>query len=407
MNNGEPSSETKGNHFHRYLDYGALLLEKYDGKEPFHLYLKKYFSSNKKHGSKDRKIISSLCYDYFRLGFGVSADLGLTEKFLLGTFLVENNSSKLLEKLKPEWNEKIYMNHPEKLKIVKNVFTAENIFPFNDEMSEEINRDKFNLSFLTQPKLFVRIRPGQENKVFEKLLDAGISFQTIDKTCLSFSNNQKISDVLSIDKDVVIQDYNSQRTEDLLKEQLQVNESGISVWDCCAASGGKSILAYDLFKNIRLTVTDTRKNILQNLDLRFAKAGVKNYTSFMADLSVAKPFKEKEKSFDLIIADVPCSGSGTWARTPEQLLFFDNQQIEKYAQLQQKIVVNALPYLKNEGFFLYITCSVFKKENEENVNYIRQTTGLRLIKSEYLKGYEMQADTLFAALFKKEQNNNS
>ena len=107
------------------------------------------------------------------------------------------------------------------------------------------------------------------------------------------------------------------------------------------------------------------------------------------------------ESFDIIIADVPCTGSGTWARTPEQLHFFKNNEIEKYALLQRRIVGNALPHLKTNGHLLYITCSVFKKESEENVSFFKEKYNLNLIKSEYLKGYEMQADTLFVALFTK------
>ena len=104
---------------------------------------------------------------------------------------------------------------------------------------------------------------------------------------------------------------------------------------------------------------------------------------------------------DLIIADVPCTGSGTWARTPEQLHFSHKKDIDKYAALQKKIIENALPHLKINGHFLFITCSVFKKENEENVAFIQQKFQLNLLKMEYLKGYEIQADTLFVALFKK------
>jgi 16S rRNA (cytosine967-C5)-methyltransferase len=107
------------------------------------------------------------------------------------------------------------------------------------------------------------------------------------------------------------------------------------------------------------------------------------------------------RSIDFIIADVPCSGSGTWARTPEQLKFFHQEKIAQYALLQQQIVSNAIPSLAKGGYLLYITCSVFKKENEENVNFIQKNLNLELLKSDYLKGYQMQADTLFAALFRK------
>jgi 16S rRNA (cytosine967-C5)-methyltransferase len=331
----------------------------------------------------------------------VSSEITFTERFLLATFLIEQKASKILTELKPEWNEMIEENLLAKIDLVKNIFNPSGIFPFADELSNEINPGLFNLSFLIQPKLFVRIRPGKKELVVNKLKNANIFFEVVKDNCLAFSNSEKISNVLSIDQEVVIQDYNSQQTEDLLKHEWKEPEKKFLLWDCCAASGGKSILAHDLFKGVRITVSDTRKNILQNLQFRFQRAGIVNYTSFIADLTATEPAKKIEKTFDVVIADVPCSGSGTWARTPEQLLFFDPKEIKRYAKLQQEIVMNGAGYLKSNGFLLYITCSVFKNENEENVSFFVEKTGLQLIKSQYLKGYEMQADTLFVALFKK------
>ncbi len=397
MNKGEPVVRS---YVHRYLTYVNSLLANYHGNEPFHLYLKKYFSINKKHGSRDRKIISSLCYDFFRLGFGVSEEITVNEKLLLATFLVEQKPSKILEELKPEWNGLVSENILTKNELVRNFFNPVSIFPFNEELSNEINEELFNLSYLVQPQFFIRIRPGKEKIVLEKLKKANIFFEKVNDTCLAFSNNEKISEILLVDDEVVIQDYNSQRTEDILISNIERSTSNISLWDCCAASGGKSILAYDLFKNVELTVSDTRKNILQNLQLRFQRAGILKYASCIADLSVPGPLKKFENFFDVIIADVPCSGSGTWARTPEQLSYFEQKEIKRYAKLQQQIVLNALQCLKENGYLLYITCSVFKEENEENVKFFLKKTSLQLIKNEYLKGYEMQADTLFVALFK-------
>ena len=399
MDKGEPGVQKS--YVHRYLTYANSLLENFHGKEPFHLYLKKYFSINKKHGSKDRKIISSLCYDWFRLGFGVSQEIESKEKLLLATFLVEQKPSKILEQLNPAWNEMIEQKILTKIDSVKSIFNPLVIFPFKDELSGEINAELFNLSFLIQPKLFIRIRPAKEKIVLDKLENVNIFFEKIGETCLAFPNNEKVSEVLRVDDEVVIQDYNSQQTINILKNELRDSDTQLTIWDCCAASGGKSILAYDLFKNIKLTVSDTRKNILENLRMRFHKAGIANYNSFIADLSVSLPSKNDEKSFDIILVDVPCSGSGTWARTPEQVSFFDKKELKKYANLQRKIVMNAMEHLKENGYLLYITCSVFKMENEDNVQFFIEKSGLKLIESEYLKGYERQADTLFVALFRK------
>jgi 16S rRNA (cytosine967-C5)-methyltransferase len=401
MNPGENTSINKGNHFHRYLQYASSLLSNYKGTEPFHLYLKKYFSSNKKHGSRDRKQITGLCYNYFRLGMGVSNEMNKEDKLILSTFLLENKSSALLNSLKPEWNDRIHLSLSDKLKMVKDVFNANEIFPFRNELSIEIDFYSFNLSFFTQPKLYIRIRPGFHERAINKLNATGISFEKINDDCLAFANNEKVSNVINIDEEAVIQDYNSQRTGEFITSYISPLTPHISVWDCCAASGGKSILVYDILKNMQLTVSDTRKSILENLRARFAKAGIKNYQSFVADLSVSTPLKEIKGRPDFIIADVPCSGSGTWARTPEQLHFFSKKDIIKYATLQQKIVQNATQYLKEDGYLLYITCSVFKKENEDNVEFISEKLNLELIESQYLKGYEMQADTLFAAMFRR------
>jgi 16S rRNA (cytosine967-C5)-methyltransferase len=134
---------------------------------------------------------------------------------------------------------------------------------------------------------------------------------------------------------------------------------------------------------------------------RFELAGIKNYHSVVTDLSVSSAPMELQSQYDLLIADVPCSGSGTWSRTPEQLSFFNKSEIDRYAFLQKKIIENTVMNLKPGGSYVYITCSVFAKENEQNVAFMQEKFSLNLLKMEYLKGYEMQADTLFAALLKR------
>ena len=164
----------------------------------------------------------------------------------------------------------------------------------------------------------------------------------------------------------------------------------------------------DCFGQMDLVVSDIRKSILENLKERFYKAGIKNYRSCLADLSVPasaanpKPNIISSKLFDLILCDAPCTGSGTWCRTPESLYFFSQDKIADYAALQRKIISNTIPHLKKGGYFLYSTCSVFTAENEANVDFIQEQFQLTLIRQELFTGYPQQADTLFAALFKKD-----
>ncbi|MBK6825733.1 MAG: hypothetical protein IPG86_02065 [Chitinophagaceae bacterium] len=173
----------------------------------------------------------------------------------------------------------------------------------------------------------------------------------------------------------------------------------VRIWDCCAASGGKSIMAIDILNNHLITVSDIRESILANLAKRFQAAGITRYHSFLADLTGKENLPDEQ--FDLVIADVPCTGSGTWGRTPEQLVYFAQTEISGYVDRQQKIMVNAAKKVASAGYLLYITCSVFKKENEEMAAYIQKETGLELITSQLLRGYAEKADSMYAAMFRR------
>ena len=102
---------------------------------------------------------------------------------------------------------------------------------------------------------------------------------------------------------------------------------------------------------------------------------------------------------DLILADVPCTGSGTWSRTPEALYFFNPATIEKYRDRQREILRHIAPQLAPDATLVYCTCSVFKRENEEMTEWIRSTFGLQAELRRALAGYDQHADTLFAARF--------
>jgi 16S rRNA (cytosine967-C5)-methyltransferase len=387
--------------YYSHINSAQKIIEAYTGAEPFASYLKKQFAANKKFGSKDRKQITQLCYSYFRLGRSLT-DISIEEKLLTALFLSSRTSNELLQHLKPEWNDVIETSREEKLKLLNSVVSASSIFLFTDELSEGIDADEFAFSHLQQPDLFLRIRPGRKETVLHQLKAAGISFQLIAENTVALPNATKIEELIMLNKDAVVQDYSSQRVGGLFENlKLKIENQKWKVWDCCAASGGKSIMAKDILGDIDLTVSDVRESILINLKKRFEEAGIKNYKSFVGDLSLHLPLTTHHSAFDLIIADVPCSGSGTWGRTPEQLSFFQSSSIETYSILQKKIISNTVGQLKPEGYFLYITCSVFKKENEDNVAWMQEELKLQLVKQEIIKGYAVKADTMFAALLKK------
>ena len=395
--------------YHSYINSAKEILDVYSGKEPFSIFLKKFFAANKKFGSKDRKQISHLCYCYFRLG-KTAEDLIPEKRILAGLFLCSNSFNEILEALQPEWNKKINATLDEKFLILQESLeiqsSAGDVFPWKDELSDGIESEKFSSSFFTQPDLFIRIRPGYAEEVFQKLNEAGVEYGFIPPFTIRVPNSSRIDKYFEPDKQTVIQDLNSQKVSEYIS--LAIDKKTATVWDCCAASGGKSIMAYDLNPDIVLTVTDIRENILINLGKRFQHAGISKYKGIVMDLTnnqqprpTGSSGRAITSNYDLIIADVPCTGSGTWSRTPEQLFYFDSNKIDEYAKLQKKIIRNVISSIKPGGYFLYITCSVFKKENEENVYFIKENFDVDLIRMEILKGYDKKADSLFAALFKQ------
>ncbi len=385
-----------------YLNTATKIITSYKGDIVFALFIKNFFSGHKKYGSKDRKLICHLCYCFFRLGKAAST-LPVDKAILTGLFLCSDESNEILKALRPGWNERVGKSPEEKFLLHNSEepearLSIKDVFPWKGDLNEGIEYKNFCKSFFIQPDLFLRLRPGKEKIVKQKLQEAGIEFTIIKDDCLALANSSKLDKTIELDKEAVVQDLSSQKTGELLS--LLSGGQTKTVWDCCAASGGKSIMVADLLGTLNLTVSDVRESILINLKQRFKNAGITKYKSFVADLS--RPLAHNsQSSFDLIICDAPCTGSGTWSRTPEQLYFFGRGQLDRYASLQKQIAFNTIPYLQPGGYFLYITCSVFKRENEEVVDYIKSTCGLNPIRVEYIKGYDKKADTMFAALFQR------
>ncbi|HET9277379.1 MAG TPA: Fmu (Sun) domain-containing protein [Flavitalea sp.] len=406
--------------FFSHLNTTTRLIQEYNGEEPLHYFLKRFFGHNKKFGSKDRKRISHMSYVFFRVGRAFQFEGPLKEAedihrvILAGLFLSGNESDDLLAAMRPSWNEKMAVGTGEKLEMINEEtpnthINIANIFPSSDRLSDGIEKLAFSLSHLFQPDLFIRIRPGYQHSILEKLKRNNIQYEILPGSAVRLPNGLGIDEIVDLDREVVVQDLSSQQVGDFLfdyrAERGEHSSDRTNVWDCCAASGGKSIMAKDILGNIDLTVSDVRESILINLKKRFEKAGLTNYNIIVADLS--RSIKgdlytgQAVTPFDLIIADLPCTGSGTWSRTPEQLYFFQPEAIQKYSQLQKSILGNVVPHLKETGKLLYITCSVFRQENEEIIDFLLDRFPLKLERMELLKGYDKKADTMFAALLSK------
>jgi 16S rRNA (cytosine967-C5)-methyltransferase len=385
------------NYAQQYVSSAGTICKQYDGSVPLAVFLKQYFAANKKFGSRDRKSVSHLCYCFYRLGHA-APDLAFEERIRLALFLCEEEPGLWSVLFTGEWLEQWKVSLDDRISFAVSHTASLNpaqIFPWHEQLDKGYDPLAFSCSHLVQPDLFLRIRPENHKAVIKKLEAAGISFQQIGEDCIALPNQTKLEQLLVLDKEVVVQDKSSQQIGTFMR---RVKDEIITVWDCCAASGGKSILLHDIQPKAKLTVSDIRESIIRNLQKRFAQAGIRAEKIMIADLS--RPYTNTSlQSFDLIICDAPCTGSGTWGRTPEQLHFFKPEKIDHYSNIQRSMVKTLVPHIKTGGYLLYSTCSVFSKENEAVVKTL--PANMELIEMAAIRGYREKADSMFAALLRK------
>lgn len=140
-------------------------------------------------------------------------------------------------------------------------------------------------------------------------------------------------------------------------EALPLSE-GMRVLDYCAGGGGKSLALAARLGGGPVWAHDSDKKRMRDLPGRAERAA--------ADIRIV----ERPKGpFDLILCDVPCSGSGTWRRAPEAKWRFDKQDLADLRNVQREILSDVAPILSGEGILVYATCSVMKAENDQIVSW--------------------------------------
>jgi 16S rRNA (cytosine967-C5)-methyltransferase len=348
-------------------------------------------------GSNDRRSVSRLLYNYFRLGRAV-AGKSIEQRLFLAEFLCTTVDNPFLHHFRPDLNEKIYLSLEEKISYasLNEGLALNEIFPFMEHLSDGIDKEAFLRSFFVQPDLFVRLLPEAVSWVLKTLEESNIEFRMISEYTIALPNGTNLNALFSDSsfrvKPYEVQDLSSQRTAVYFKPNRYEHW-----WDACAASGGKSLLLFSEQSDIKLLVSDIRASVLDNLDERFIAAGLRTYQKKLIDLTKNADPELHHYEFDGIILDAPCTGSGTWGRTPEMISQFEEYKIRGFQNLQMTIVANVIKYLKKGKPLIYITCSVFREENEEVINWLQKNHGMQLEGSEIIKGYENKADTMFVA----------
>ncbi len=145
---------------------------------------------------------------------------------------------------------------------------------------------------------------------------------------------------------------------------------GMQVLDYCAGAGGKTLaLAAAMQNKGRIVAMDLETRRLMKSKERLKKAGVADIVEVrpLEDEKHKKWLKRQKGTFDLVLLDVPCSGTGTWRRNPDMRWRTYGPSIEELTEIQADILERVAHTVKPGGRLVYATCSLLREENEAQV----------------------------------------
>lgn len=143
---------------------------------------------------------------------------------------------------------------------------------------------------------------------------------------------------------------------------------GMRVLDYCAGGGGKALAMAAAEPALKIWAHDADPARMRDLPARAARAGARIATLATGELAAT--------TFDLVVTDVPCSGTGTWARTPDAKWRLTPARLDGLVRIQRGIVAAAARLVRPGGALAYMTCSVLREENEDRIaDFLAAATG--------------------------------
>lgn len=229
---------------------------------------------------------------------------------------------------------------------------------FSDSLGEAAEAAAVALQSRAPVHLRVNLLRSKRADAIEALAEEGIlcaSHPASDTALEVTQGGRKIrnSDCFA-DGLVELQDAASQAVVDRLPL-----ENGMRVLDFCAGGGGKS-LAMAARAKIDLFAHDANASRMNDLPLRAQRAG--------ADITcLSEEELESTAAFDLVLCDVPCSGSGSWRRAPEGKWRLTRVMLDEIRLSQRQILEDAAQLVREGGHLAYATCSMLDEENNAQI----------------------------------------
>lgn len=357
-----------------------------ENKKPADDIFVNYCRSRRYIGSKDRQFIAQYFFDILRYFNGIEKALG--DQFTL------INAILLYWFFKNQSFEKLYAEHQyglvlPKEGILRNLESACVVLRDNlcvipewtEKYFKQLGADyKLHIEALHKEASFdIRINPflTTRDTVLKILKSEGITASQTELSPVGLRLEQRVAlQNLDIWKKglIEIQDEGAQIASILCDVQ-----PGDNVLDYCAGAGGKTLLLSSLMGNKgKIIATDLYAWRLEHAKKRLKRAQAFNVQ--IKPLDDKKWWKRHEETFDRVLIDVPCSGSGTWRRNPDMKRRFIQNDLDELLVVQQDILNKAKKYVQPKGFLIYATCSLWSVENQQQIDlFLKENADFSLV----------------------------
>lgn len=236
-----------------------------------------------------------------------------------------------------------------------------------ESLGEEAETEAACLNDPAGVDLRVNTLKAERDVVIEELSEAGIAVEPtpVSPVGLRLTDRKPLKGLAAYREGrIEIQDEGSQ-----IAARLCDAKPGMKVVDFCAGAGGKSLhLAADLQNKGRIIACDTDKRRLDEAAARLKRAGAfcveRRHLKSERDAWVKQRAARHNGGFDRVLVDAPCSGSGTWRRRPDDRWRLKPEALNRFGDLQFRICDSAARLVRPGGRLVYITCSLFRQENE-------------------------------------------
>ena len=339
----------------QYQAVWELISEIFKDKMPADNIINAYVRERKYIGSKDRRFITETVWKIIRNRRKLVFDAGSNEpRRVLLTYLQDEDFDLLcggeyglapLSKEEKEWlkrrNEEVYPAAVE----------AE----CPDWLFDKV-KDIHLLKALNEPaSADLRLNKGSRARVIEQLQGEGLYFVPTPYSPIGIRSAERVNlnNCVAYKEGVIeVQDEASQLAAILADVRPEHK-----IIDYCCGAGGKSLtMAFLMNRQGKIQIHDINRSRLEAVKERAVRLDVKN-------LEIIEEVGDRD--YDRFVVDAPCSGTGTWRRSPDAKYRLTPETLKELNKTQAELLEKAFNHIRRGGRVVYITCSILRDENED------------------------------------------